>query len=197
MDELQLHKMDENGYDKITFGDDETEYPHAQGYRNFVEQLSKYFPEERDNLEDYCEEIQRVCNQFPRYNLVGKDNYNEEILHLNTKRFIESLTSNKKLSPFYWVLIFYMPEILKTFRFMFMLTVNSYIQSAYKCIKGGSQISKLLIRRLREYGAEVHKHAEVSEFIFNENNMLSGVKTSGGKEYFAKNSSQILKFVQP
>jgi CRISPR/Cas system CSM-associated protein Csm4 (group 5 of RAMP superfamily) len=26
------------------------------------------------------------------------------------------------------------------------LTVNSYIQSAYKCVKGGSQISKLLIK---------------------------------------------------
>lgn len=187
MEELQLHKMDENGYDKITFGDDETEYPHAQGYRNFVEQLSKYFPEEKDNLEDYCEEIQRVCSQFPRYNLVGKDNYNEEILHLNTKRFIESLTSNKKLQS---VLLgsnfLYAGDSENVPFYVHALTVNSYIQSAYKCIKGGSQISKLLIRRLREYGVEVHKHAEVSEFIFNENNILSGVKTSGGKEYFAK-----------
>lgn len=187
MDELQLHKMDENGYDKITFGDDETEYPHAQGYRNFVEQLSKYFPEEKDNLEDYCEEIQRVCSQFPRYNLVGKDNYNEEILHLNTKRFIESLTSNKKLQS---VLLgsnfLYAGDSENVPFYVHALTVNSYIQSAYKCIKGGSQISKLLIRRLREYGAEVHKHAEVFEFIFDENNILSGVKTSGGKEYFAK-----------
>lgn len=66
------------------------------------------------------------------------------------------------------------------------LTVNSYIQSAYKCVKGGSQISKLLIRKLREYGAEVHKHAEVSEFIFNEQNVLSAVKTKAGKEYAAK-----------
>lgn len=187
MEELQLHKMDENGYDKITFGDDETEYPHAQGYGNFVEQLSKYFPEEKDNLEDYCEEIQRVCSQFPRYNLVGKDNYNEEILHLNTKRFIESLTSNKKLQS---VLLgsnfLYAGDSENVPFYVHALTVNSYIQSAYKCIKGGSQISKLLIRRLREYGAEVHKHAEVFEFIFDENNILSGVKTSGGKEYFAK-----------
>jgi len=53
-------------------------------------------------------------------------------------------------------------------------------------VKGGSQISKLLIRKLREYGADVHKHSEVSEFIFNENNVLSSVKTKSGKEYFAK-----------
>ena len=187
MDELQLRKMNEQGYDKITFGDDETEYPHAQGYENFVEQLSKYFPEEKGNLQDYCEEIQRVCSQFPRYNVVGKENYNEEVLHLNTKRFIESITTNKKLQS---VLLgsnfLYAGDSENIPFYVHALTVNSYIQSAYKCVKGGSQISKLLIRRLREYGAEVYKHTEVSEFIFNENNAITGVRTSAGKEYFAE-----------
>jgi phytoene dehydrogenase-like protein len=187
MDELELQKMDENGYDKISFGDDEIEYPHAQGYENFVEQLSQYFPEERDNLEDYCEEIQRVCGQFPRYNLIGRENYNEEILHLNTKRFIESLTSNKKLQSILLGSNFlYAGDSENVPFYVHALTVNSYIQSAYKCVKGGSQISKLLIRKLRQYGAEVHKHSDVSEFVFNENQKLSSVRTKAGKEYSAK-----------
>lgn len=187
MDDLELHLMDEDGYDRISFGDDEIEYPHAQGYQNFVEQLSKYFPEERGNLENYCEEIQYVCSQFPRYHVVGKDNYNEEILHLNTKRFIESVTQNKRLQA---VLLgsnfLYAGDSENVPFYVHALTVNSYIQSAYKCVKGGSQISKLLIRKLREYGAEVHKHSEVSEFVFNENNVLASVKTKEGKEYSAK-----------
>jgi all-trans-retinol 13,14-reductase len=186
IDDLQLEKMDENGYDKITFGDDKIEYPHAQGYDNFVQHLSVYFPEEKENLENYCEEIQRVCNYFPRYNVVGQNNYNEEILHLNTKRFIESITSNGKLQA---VLLgsnfLYAGDSEDTPFYVHALTVNSYIQSAYKCVKGGSQISKLLIKKLREYGAEVHKHSEVSEFIFNENNILTSVKTTAGKEYSA------------
>lgn len=187
MNDLELQKMDENGFDRISFGDDEIEYPHAQGYENFVEQLSKYFPEERENLEDYCEEIQRVCNHFPRYNVIGKDSYSEEILHLNTKRFIESITSDKKLQA---VLLgsnfLYAGDSENIPFYVHALTVNSYIQSAYKCVKGGSQISKLLIRKLREYGADVHKHSEVSEIFFNENNTLSSVKTKSGKEYSAK-----------
>jgi phytoene dehydrogenase-like protein len=187
MQDLELQKMDENGYDKITFGDDEIEYPHAQGYDNFVEQLSKYFPEERENLEDYCEEIHRICNHFPRYNVIGKDSYSEEILHLNTKRFIESITQNTKLQS---VLLgsnfLYAGDSENIPFYVHALTVNSYVQSAYKCMKGGSQISKLLIRKLREYGADVHKHSEVSEIIFNENNVLSSVKTKSGKEFFAK-----------
>lgn len=186
MDELELQKMDEDGYDKISFGDENIEYPHAQGYENFVEQLSSYFPGEKQNLESYCEEIQYVCAQFPRYQVVGKDSYNEEILHLNTKRFIESVTQNKKLQA---VLLgsnfLYAGDSENIPFYVHALTVNSYIQSAYKCVRGGSQITKLLIKKLREYGAEVHKHAEVSEFIFNENNALSSVKIKSGKEYAA------------
>lgn len=186
MDELELQKMDEDGYDKITFGDDPVEYPHAQGYKNFVKQLSEFFPHEKENLESYCEEIQYVCSQFPRYNVIGKENYNEEILHLNTKRFIESITSDKKLQS---VLLgsnfLYAGDSENVPFYVHALTVNSYIQSAYKCVKGGSQISKLLIRKLRQYGADVHKHAEVSEMVFT-NDVLTSVKTKSGKEYYAK-----------
>lgn len=187
MDDLKLHKMDEDSYDKISFGDENIEYPHAQGYENFVEQLAAHFPNERQNLESYCEEIQYVCAQFPRYQVVGKESYNEEILHLNTKRFIESVTQDKKLQA---VLLgsnfLYGGDSENIPFYVHALTVNSYIQSAYKCVKGGSQITKLLIKKLREHGAEVHKHSEVSEFIFNETGVLSSVKTKEGKEYTAK-----------
>lgn len=187
MDELELQKMEENGYDKITFENDPVEYPHAQGYENFVNQLSEFFPNEKENLESYCEEIQYVCSQFPRYNVIGGENYNEEILHLNTKRFIESITSDKKLQSVLLGSNFLYAGGSENVPFhIHALTVNSYIQSAYKCVKGGSQISKLLIRKLRQYGAEVHKHAEVSEMIFNDNNIVTSVKTKSGKEYVAK-----------
>ncbi|TEB40776.1 all-trans-retinol 13,14-reductase, partial [Flavobacterium circumlabens] len=46
IDHLNLKKLDENGFDMISFEDDTTEYPHAQGYDNFVKQLENYFPEE-------------------------------------------------------------------------------------------------------------------------------------------------------
>lgn len=187
MDGLELQKMDEDGYDRISFGNESVQYPHAQGYQNFVEQLSRYFPEEKENLENYCEEIQYVCSQFPRYHVIGKDHYNEEILHLNTKRFIESVTQNKKLQS---VLLgsnfLYAGDSENVPFYVHALTVNSYIQSAYKCVKGGSQISKLLIRKLREYGAEIHKHSEVSGFVFDENNILKSVQTKAGKEYSAR-----------
>lgn len=187
MDDLEIHQMDLDGFDIITFNGDELEYPHAQGYENFVMQLSQFFPTEKENLERYCEGIQYICNHFPRYNVIGKDHYNEEILHLNTRRFIESITSDKKLQSILLGSNFlYGGDSENTPLYVHALTVNSCIQSAYKCIRGGSQISKLLIRKLREYGAEVHKHSEVSEMIFDDDEVLVAVKTQGGKEYAAK-----------
>lgn len=186
IDDLELHKMDEDAYDKITFGDDKTEYPHAQGYANFVKQLSLHFPDEKENLENYCEEIQRVCSNFLRYNVVGQNRYNEEVLHLNTKRFIESITADKKLQSILLGSNFlYAGDSENIPFYVHALTVNSYIQSAYKCVKGGSQISKLLIRKLREYGADIFKHAEVSEMIFDEKDILRGVKISSGKQFYS------------
>ena len=50
MDKLHLQKLDVDGFDRITFGDDTNEYWHAQGYDNFTEQLSKQFPDQREEL---------------------------------------------------------------------------------------------------------------------------------------------------
>lgn len=186
IDQLDLQQMDIDAYDKITFGDDVTEYPHAQGYKNFVQQLSAFFPEEKLNLERYCKEIQYICDRFPRYNLKAENDDNEEILHLNTRRIIESITANTKLQA---VLLgsnfLYGGDSGNIPFYVHALTVNSYLQSAYKCEKGGSQISKLLIKKLREYKADVFKYSEVTEMLFDTNNTVTSVKTKEGKEFFA------------
>src|SRR5690606_23003133 len=67
--------------------------------------------------------------------------------------------------------------------FVHALTVNSYIQSSYKCTDGGSQITKLLIRELRKYGAEVHKRTEVNGFSYDDAGNLIGVQARGGTEF--------------
>ncbi|UOE40842.1 NAD(P)/FAD-dependent oxidoreductase [Chryseobacterium suipulveris] len=183
-DELKLSKLDDDGFDRITFDGDDAEYPHSQGGENFVRQLGQFFPEEKENLQKYIETIRNVCDHFPRY-LTGNKSYNEEILYENAKDFIESVTENSKLRSVLAGSNFLYAGTSETPLYVHALTVNSYIQSAYRCLNGGSQISKALIRKLRKYGAEIHKHNEVTEFYFDENNVLKSVKTKDKKEYFA------------
>lgn len=188
MDALKLKQMDENGFDIITFDNDEKEYPYAQGYDNFIEQLSKDFPGEKEAIRTYTDKIKDTCDSFPLYNIQEGDPYydNFDLLSEKAKDYIASITENKKLRA---VLagsnLLYAGDGDKTPFYVHALSVNSYIQSAWRCVNGGSQIAKHLIKNIRNAGGEIYKYEEVVSFGFDERVMKS-VTTSKGNTYYAK-----------
>lgn len=186
MSDLKLHQLDPDGYDLISFDGGESKYPHAQGYENFIQQLLKFYPKEETALRNYCEKIQDICDRFPMYNLEGGKGYDDKIVSIRLSDFLDTLTENEELKA---VLIgsnfLYVGDKEKTPLYVHALTVNSYIQSAWRCIKGGSQISKLLIRELKKYGGEVYKNMEVTRFTF-DNSKIVACQTRCGKEVFGK-----------
>ena len=99
LDGLQLKRLNEDGFDIITFDNDEIEYPHAQGYENFKNRLVEKFPEEEEAIAAYCNKLQEICGKFPLYNLkAGKPYGNDpELFEQSAKDYIDSLTQNKKL----------------------------------------------------------------------------------------------------
>lgn len=164
---LHFKKLDEDGFDIITFDTDETEYPHAQGYANFAKSLIAQFPEEENAIRAYCEKLKAICAKFPLYNLeIGKPYQDDpEIFQRTAKEYIESITKNKKLhSVLAGSNLLYAGDPDKTPIYVHALSINSYIESSYRCADGGSQITKLLIRKLIENGGEAYKHQEVVDF---------------------------------
>jgi len=141
MEKLKLEKLDENAFDKIITDKDLNEYPFAQGYENFINRLAAFFPDERKAIEKYCDAIRDVCSKFPLYNLTIEGNPEEKVsvMDIGAKEFIESLTGNKKLQEVLAgdnLLYVGYPD---TPFYIHALIINSYIESAYKCINGGSQ----------------------------------------------------------
>lgn len=184
MDDLNLKKMDENGFDIISFEDDTIEYPHAQGYENFTNQLGLFFPEEIENIENYCKKVIETCDTFPLYNLKSEGKYDSNILSLNAKSQIDGATDNLKLRAVLAGTNFLYAGIAEKSPFyVHALSVNSYIQSSWRCINGGSQITKQLIKQLKINGGEVYKYKEVVKFEVEENKVTS-VKTKDGIEVF-------------
>ncbi|WP_103069779.1 phytoene desaturase family protein [Aquimarina sediminis] len=184
LDDLNLKKMDEDGFDIITFGNDQTEYKHAQGYQNFAETLIDQFPEEEKAIKSYCAKLKETCNQFPLYHLKHGKPYieNLELFEESAKEYIESLTTNKKLiSVLSGSNLLYAGDGKTTPFYVHALSVNSYIESAYRCVNGGSQISKALIRKLKKFGGEAYKYKEVVAFNFDDKEIVS-VTTKDGKE---------------
>ncbi|WP_178987450.1 phytoene desaturase family protein [Winogradskyella schleiferi] len=184
LDDISLKKLDIEGFDIVTFDDDPAEYKHAQGYEKFIEVLTEQFPEEEEAITAYCDKLRETCASFPLYNLKkGKPYYDDTaIFQLQAKAFIASLTDNKKLQAVLAGTNFlYAGDGERTPFYVHALTINSYIESSYRCINGGSQITKALIKRLKENGGENYKHHNVIEFGFEDGKITSAI-CSNGKE---------------
>ncbi|MBP0905267.1 phytoene desaturase family protein [Mariniflexile gromovii] len=184
MEQLNFHKMDEDGFDIISFDNDPKEYKHAQGYENFIKNLLIDFPGEEKGIRMYCDNLRETCKKFPLYSLEKGNAYYDdmEIFQLPAKEFINSFTNNKKLQA---VLAgtnyLYAGDHNRTPFYVHALSTNSYIESSYRCINGGSQITKILIKTLKALGGETYNHNEVVEFGF-ENDLITSAITKKGKE---------------
>ncbi len=178
MDDLRLHRMDDT-FDVISIGD--KQYPHAQGYSNFVDSLAESFPPERENLERFCAELQEMCDNFPLYNLNPGGKYNSEKLSLNAKETIERHTKNPTLRAVLAASSFLYAGTENSPFFVHALTVDSYIQSSWRCRMGGSQIGKQLVKQLRLHEGEIHRHSEVETFEIVDNSVKS-VSLKNGKK---------------
>ncbi len=186
MDKLHLERMPEV-FDYVRFGNEGVDYPLAQGYANFVEQLSTYFPEERAAIAQYVVDLQDVCRAFPLYNLEEQteQDYDHPFLAISVSAYFEQLTANSTLRA---VLVganfLYASDANKTPFYVHALAINSYIQSAYRCVNGGSQISKQLVRVLRSLGGIALRHQEVVQY-HSRDGRIQQVETKDGKRYAA------------
>ena len=83
---------------------------------------------------------------------------------ISAKKFIESITENKKLRA---VLagnnMLYAGSGEATPFYVHALTLNSYMESAWRCLDGGSQISKILARNITNAGGLIVKNREVKK----------------------------------
>lgn len=187
MDQLKLKRLDLDAFDEVLFNGDERAYKLAQGYDRFVENLVRDFPDERKAIETYCEAIRNVCEKFPLYNLRNGSYFEKmEAVEIGAKTFIESLTENKTLRQ---VLagnnLLYAGVADKTPFYVHALVLNSYIESAWRCVDGGSQIARLLAKVIRNNGGTIRKHANVCR-LQEENNNLQYAELEDGERVYGE-----------
>ncbi|MCC6288147.1 MAG: NAD(P)/FAD-dependent oxidoreductase [Chitinophagaceae bacterium] len=186
MDKLKIQKMDEDGFDRIIISGDKHEYKLAQGYENFVRQLLVYFPEEENAIRTYCDKVKETCDKFPLYKLRTNGLFEEkaDAMREDTRTVIEEITDNPRLHA---VLVgnngLYVGRSDETPFYIHALILNSYIESSWKCINGGSQIGKILAKNIREMGGEIIRHYEVSR-IHVEGDKVIYVEAADGRKIY-------------
>lgn len=186
-DDLKMKRLDENAFDIIRLANGTT-VNHGIGYRNFAEQLKAGFPENAADIDKIVREIQLYCTYFPLYNieLESEINYVEhtEVLEVGAWEHLASLTENEDLikvilgsGPLYAGLKGVTPF------YVVALILNSFIKGSYRFVNGGSQIAKLLKKKIAENGGEVLKRKEVTGAHFHESGTIKSLICSDGSEF--------------
>lgn len=185
-DKLKLKKMDTDAFDVISFDGDETTYPHAQGYERFKAQLKALFPDETKAIDQYCETISKVKDDYPLFELKAHraDHYTSEYENISAKDFIDSLTEDETLRN---VLagnnVLYAGKGDKSPLYIHALISHSYIQSAWKCVDGGAQIEKLISKEIKKHGGVLRNYSEVSSFEY-EDKKITAARCKDGAIFY-------------
>jgi all-trans-retinol 13,14-reductase len=186
-DKLRLEKMDPS-FDRILLEGDEKEYALMQGYGAFEQEMIRNFPEEKKAIRVYIETIQQVCDCFPLYRLRldGASDEKQKAMGFSAKQFIESITKNLTLRA---VLagnnMLYAGAGDATPFYIHALTVNSYIESAWRVMEGGSQIAKILAQNIYSAGGTVIRNREVKNLLM-EGGRVLGARLQDGSVVYAE-----------
>lgn len=162
---LKIERLDMDHFDLFSFGDSPVEYGYSQTYERFIDTLSSAFPSERKGILTYCDKMKEICRRFSLYNLENGDFMDKmDLLNSNARETIDSCVSD----PFLQNLLagnnkLYAGVPDKSPFYIHALILNSYIESSWRIVGGGSQIANGLASIIRENGGEVITRAEVQK----------------------------------
>lgn len=165
---LPWHKLDADGFDEVVFED--RSYKLANGYENFAERMSSYFPDSAREIYEYSGFLKKVGERIadPIFSGPGIENTNTLFLQ-NSYDFLDRTLSDKRLVGVVSGNSLKMELNRRTLPLYTFAQINSsFIQSAWRLGGGGSMIAEQLARGIREFGGEVITDAEVSEIVEND-----------------------------
>ncbi|MDR1459591.1 MAG: NAD(P)/FAD-dependent oxidoreductase [Bacteroidales bacterium] len=191
--DVKLRPLDKMAYETIVIND--KQYPCAIGNENFVEQLTRYFPKERKNLQQYYKVITKTVENFPLQSLRPPESftqYDYSCLQTSASEFIEGITSNQMLQQ---VLAGNLPlyggVYGKTSLFVHALIRDFFNKSACRIVGGSDAIALSLVKSIRQMGGEVYTNAQVNAINCNDTKAVSVTLQNGEKiagDYFISNA---------
>jgi all-trans-retinol 13,14-reductase len=172
---LKLRKLDENAYDIVRFGG--KEYKFAMGYERFSETMSSYFPTEGEAIRQYIKKLHEISNSVDLYHMRDFSQQKARYLDyygIGINNYLDSITQNETLkNVLLGTLPLYAGVKNRTPLYIPMIIHSSFIESAYRFIDGGSQISDLLAGYITGHGGTILRKAEVTKFLFSSNSMVA------------------------
>jgi len=157
-DKIKVKQLDIDKFECVSFQNDIHEYPFAQGYENFVEKLSQFFPKQKNDLLRYIKDMKNVCSSFPFYSFDDNEftARKTDFLELSAHGYLSKLTTNNKLNQILaGMSSLYAGDENKTPMYVHALINFSFIKSAWRFIDGGSQLATRISEEINKNGANI------------------------------------------
>lgn len=187
-DKLHIKPADTDGFEHLHIESDGMTYKLASGRQNFIDTLSSYFPEEKENIQHYIDRVYTLCDNIPLFNLkpaTNKGYLQIDAMSISVGEFIESYIKDPKLqSILAWNNALYGGEKYRTPAYIGAMITKFYIEGASRFVGGSQQLADALADVISQDGGEVIKGNGV-KFIDIQDKKIQKVITENGQEFTA------------
>ena len=177
--DVELSPLDPKGYDTIALAGEIFSFPN--GRDAFVEQMSSYFPKEKDNLKHYINLVARIASASTLNSLTSEERdlaMNTEYQTRSINDVLESLFRDEILrNVLVGNLPLYAAERDKTPFAQHAFIMDFYNQSAFRVVGGSDVIAHSLARSIKEMGGQVLTDKRACRIRCNET-QATGVETA-------------------
>ena len=177
--DIELSPLDPKGYDTIALAGEIFRFPN--GRDAFVEQMSSYFPKEKDNLKHYIDLVARIASASTLNSLTSEERdlaMNTEYQTRSINDVLESLFRDEMLrNVLVGNLPLYAAERDKTPFAQHAFIMDFYNQSAFRVVGGSDAIAHSLARSIKEMGGQVLTDKRACRIRCNET-QATGVETA-------------------
>ena len=165
LDVLDLEYYDEDGFDRLQWGDDKT-YVLPQDIKAAQAYLHTLFPHQKQELQTYFSLLERVANSFPLYKLaLGDENTQKEwVQDWDLVSTLQEIFSDDELIKILLGNAFlYNGQVDQTPFYEHALIMYSYFKGAVKIKNGSSHLTKALLSTFHKYGGVSVKNTLVEK----------------------------------
>ena len=184
--DVPLSQLDAEAYEVISLQG--RHYPFACGRRRFVERLSEFFPDQRANLDRFCDLISQVAEASSLHSLKHTETdaaINTEYLLKSINEVVDATITDPVLRQVVvGNLPLYAAEKDKTPFSTYAFVMDFYNRSAWRVVGGSDRIARSLVRTIRRYGGEVLIRKQVTHIDCDASH-ATGVTCADGSHFEA------------
>ena len=185
-DKITLKQLDKEAYDVVALQGERFAFPN--GREAFIDRFAQRFPDQRVNLERYCDLVEQVASLSPFRDLQHNETnrfLDNELFFKSLNEVIDSTISDPLLRE---VLVgnlsLYAAQKNKTPFSTHAFIFDFYNKGAFRVVGGSDTIAKALSEVIMHYRGRILTRKKVTKVLV-DNKKASGVVTDQGEVYTA------------